>query len=136
MIARLIAGGVAWVAALVLFAALLQWSGSTPPQVTPALDGVDALSRSLNKTRLASDDPEHRRWTVTKSARALHEMVIQVTAERPERATDIARLLVDPVRDQYVEVLVYVRAVDQQRDPVVRRVEWTPHDGYQLWSYR
>jgi len=37
---------------------------------------------------------------------------------------------------EYVDILVYVRAVDQRRDPLVRRIEWTPRSGYVETSYR
>ena len=136
MIARLIAGGVAWVAALGLFAALLQWSGSQPPRITSELDGVDALSRAINKARLASQHPERTPWTVTKSAGALREMVVEVAAEHPERARVIAEAIIEPVHQQYVEILVYVYPINQRRDPLVRRVEWTPRGGYLETSFR
>jgi hypothetical protein len=135
VIARLLAGGVAWVAALVLFAASVQWSGSQPPRVTPALDGVDALSRAINQARLASSHPERTRWTVRKSAGALREMVVHVAAENPERARIIAEQIIDPVREQYVEILVYVHAIDEKRNPLTRRVEWTPRSGYLETSF-
>ena len=136
MIARLIAGGVAWVAALGLFAALLQWSGSAPTKVTPALDGYDPLSKSINQPRRASSDPERAHWTATKSVQALAEMVVEVTAERPDHAVAIARQIIEPAQRHYSVILVYVRAVDQKSDPVVRRIEWSPRDGYQQLTYR
>jgi hypothetical protein len=136
VIARLLAGGVAWVAALGLFAALLQWSGSATPKVTSALDGHDPLSRSINQARLASSHPERARWTATKSVQALAEMVVEVAAERPEEATAIARQIIEPAQRHYSVILVYVRAVNQQADPVVRRIEWSPRDGYQHLTYR
>jgi hypothetical protein len=135
VIARLLAGGVAWVAALGLFAALLQWSGSQPPRITSTLDGVDPLSRAINKARLASSDPNRARWTATKSAGALREMVVEVAAEHPEQARSIAEQIISPVQAHYVEILVYVHAIDQRRHPLVRRIEWTPRGGYQETSF-
>jgi hypothetical protein len=135
VIARLLAGGVAWFAALGLFAALLQWSGSRPPSITPQLDGVDALSREINIARLASTHPERRRWTARKSRGALREMVVEVAAERPERAREIAEQIIGPAQHRYVEILVYVRGTDERRNPRVRRIEWTPRGGYHETSY-
>ena len=136
MVSRLILGGVAWLSALLLFAALIQWSGSRPLRITSQLDGVDALSRAINHARLASTNSERKRWTVIKSAGALQEMVVYVAAERPERARLIAEQIIEPVQQQYVEILVYVHAIDETRNPLVRRVEWTPHGGYRETSFR
>jgi hypothetical protein len=135
VLARLLLGGVAWLVALLLFAALIQWSGSEPRRIMPALDGVDARSRAFNSTRLASSHPERERWTVTRSAGFLTEMVITVVAERPEQARTIAEQIVLPVASKYQEVLVYVRALDED-DPLVRRVDWTPRGGFVEMAYR
>ena len=135
MVSRLLLGDVAWLLALLLFAALIQWSGSRPPRITSELDGVDALSRAINKARLASTNPERTHWTVIKSAGALQEMVVYVAAERPERARVIAEQIIGPVHQHYVEILVYVHAIDERRNPLVRRVEWTPRDGYRETSF-
>jgi hypothetical protein len=136
VVGRLLLGGVAWLTALVLFAALLQWSGSAPPRLTTDLDGVDALSRAINDARLASSHPERLNWTVTKSATAMREMVVTVVAQRPDRARVIAEQIILPVRGHYEEILVYVRAIDERRDPVVRRIDWTPHGGFKEMSFR
>ena len=123
--------GLAWVAALALLGTLLQWSGSPAPKLTRDHDGVDVVARSLNETRRASTHPDRLRWTVTKGMAAMREMVIDVKAEQPEQALTIAEQIVTPkARAQYVEILVYVHAVNPQRDPVVRRVQWTPAGGY------
>lgn len=63
-------------------------------------------------------------------------MVVEVAAERPEQANAIARQIIEPARRDYSVILVYVRAVDQRSDPVVRRIEWSPRDGYQHLTYR
>ena len=137
MLPRLLLGGVAWLLALFLFGALIQWSGSATPRVTAAIDGVDPVSRSINQARLASTHPERLRWTVTRSASALREMVVYVSAERPQQARLIAEQIVTPVHEQqYQEILIYVSAVDPGRDPLVRRVEWTPRGGYRETSFK
>jgi hypothetical protein len=136
VLSRLLFGGVAWLLALLLFAALIQWSGSRPPHITSELDGVDALSRAINQARLASRNPERMHWTVIKSAGALQEMVVYVAAEQPEHARAIAEQIIGPVHEHYVEILVYVHAIDETRNPLVRRVEWTPRGGYRETSFR
>ena len=136
MLGRLLLGGVAWLMALLLFAALLQWSGSSSPRITADLDGVDALSRAINKARLASAHPERTHWTVTKSATAVREMVVTVAAERPDDARTIAEQIILPVRAHYEEILVYVHGVDQKHDSLVRRIDWTPRGGFQEMTFR
>ena len=130
MLARLVLGGVAWLAALLALGALLQWAGAAPPKVTPEMAGVDRLSRALNDARILSSHPARDRWTVAKSAGFLTEMVVEVIAERPEEAMEIARQIVLPVQDKYREILIYVHAVDSEADPVVRRIDWTPRTGF------
>ncbi|MGE0444590.1 MAG: hypothetical protein AB7P99_05130 [Vicinamibacterales bacterium] len=131
MFARLLLGGIAWLAALLALGALLQWAGTAPPRVTSGMAGVDRLSRALNDARLLSKHPARDRWTVAKSAGFLTEMVVEVIAERPgEDALEIARQIVLPVQDKYREILIYVHAVDSEADPAVRRVDWTPQTGF------
>ena len=135
MLAPLLLGGVAWLIALFLFGAAIQWSQSAPARLTPEISGVDALSRAINDARVASSHPERLRWTVTKSATFLTEMVVTVAAERPEHARTIAEQIVLPVRSKYREILIYVHAVDVERDPSVRRIDWTPARGFAELSY-
>ena len=129
MFVRLLAVGVAWLAALFLFAALLQWSGSRPPELGSHRDGVTALARSLNQSRPRSADGDYT-WTVTKATSALRELVVQVDAVDPSDARRIAEHLVAGIQAHYDEVLVYVQGLDTNRDPLVRRIEWTPRRGY------
>jgi hypothetical protein len=136
VLGRLLLGGAVWLTALLLLGALLQWSGASPPRVTPEMGGVDRLSRAINEAREASTHPGRMRWTVTKSATFLREMVVTVTAERPEEARAIAEQIVLPVRDKYEEILIYVHAVDEESDPLVRRVDWTPRGGFEEMSFR
>jgi hypothetical protein len=136
VLGRLALVGVAWITALGLFAALLQWSGSHPIELADSRDGVSALARSLNETRRASTDARRLEWTVTGARAAMHAMVIDVDAARPDDARAIAMELVPTIGKGYEEVLVYVSALDTTRDPVVRRVGWTPHGGYVESSFK
>ena len=135
MLAYLLLGGAAWLIALFLFGAVIQWSQSSSARITPEISGVDPLSRAINDARLASSHPERLRWTVTKSATFLTEMVVTVAAERPERARTIAEQIVLPVRAEYREILIYVHSVDESDDPSVRRIDWTPGQGFVELSY-
>lgn len=129
MFVRLLAVGVAWFTALGLFAVLLEWSGSPPPGLGSHRDGVTALARSLNQLRPVPSDEGHT-WTVTKATSALGGLVVQVDAVNPSDAPRIARRLVEGVQTEYDEVLVYVQSSDLTRDPLIRRIAWTPTRGY------
>jgi len=126
---RLLAGGVAWLSALFLFGALVQWSGSAAPELGTHRDGVTALARSLNQSRPRTSEGDHT-WTVTKATSALRELVVEIDAVTPEEAPGIARHLVERVKGDYDEILVYVHALDSRQDPRIRRIEWTPTRGY------
>lgn len=126
---RLTVVGLVWVAALALFAALLQWSGSPEPQIGADRDGVTALARDLNRARPETADGEVT-WTVTRATSALRALVVEVDAIDPDTAPDIARLLVNQAGEGYDEILIYVHALDRTRDPRTRRIEWTPRRGY------
>ncbi len=129
MLVRLFAGGVAWLAALALFAVLLQWSGAPPSTVDPSRDGVSALARALNDVRPTAAGGGHA-WTVTAAVAALGELVVHVEAVNPIDARLIAEVLIAEVRTRYDEVLVYVEPVNANASSTVRRVEWTPRRGY------
>jgi hypothetical protein len=129
VLVRLLGAGVAWLAAVISFAALLQWSDPPRPELLAARDGVSALARSLNAIRQHTAHGRYT-WTVTKAVSAHRELVIEVDALHPMDAPQIAERLVDAVSSRYDEVLVYVQALDKSREPLVRRIEWTPRRGY------
>jgi hypothetical protein len=131
VVGRLLIVGVAWLAALVLFAAMLQWSARPSYRPTPA---PNALAREL--TSLSVDSEGAPEWAVTRAMSAHHAMVLEIEAVHPERARNIAAEVVAPLRDRYEEVLIYVRAVDTAADPVVRRIQWTPRGGYVEHDYK
>jgi len=133
VLARLLVGGVAWLVAVILFAALLQWSGSPSVQLGSGRDGVSALARALNQLRPGPH--AEFSWTVTRATSALRALVIEVDALNPTDAQLIAECLVVGMGAQYDEVLVYVRARNTTRDPLVRRIVWTPRAGYRVSAF-
>jgi len=62
-------------------------------------------------------------------------MVVDVEADRPELALDIAGEIVEPLRGKYDEVLIYVRPTGNPGATVVRRIQWTPHEGFVESTY-
>lgn len=70
-------------------------------------------------------------WTVTRAYSAHHMMVVEVQTDMRTRASSIAAQIVEPLRDHYDEVLIYVRAPGQRDDDLAaRRIQWTRRTGY------
>ena len=126
--------GVAWLAAFGLFAALIQWS-ARPPRPSPTAPAVTDLVRALNKLESPAPNARREPWTVTRATSAHHVMVIDVEADKPEDARQIAGDIVDPLHGTYEEVLIYVRPTGSPANAIVRRIQWTPHDGFVETSY-
>jgi len=70
--------------------------------------------------------PPGPRWTITGSMGTHHMLVVNVTAHPSASLRDIGRSVVDPVRGQYDEILIYVRSGKS----TLRRIQWTPQHGY------
>jgi hypothetical protein len=130
---RLIAAGVAWLAAFSLFAAVVVWSAR--PRPTPTLPAVTDLVRALNKLETPDPHARHEPWTVIKAMSARRAMVIDVEADKPEDAQQIASVLIEPLRVKYEEVLIYVRPIGSPSNAVTRRISWTPGGGFVETSY-
>ena len=130
---RLLVAGVAWLAAFALFAALVVWSAR--PRPTPTPPAVTDLVRALNNLETPDPRVKHEPWTVIKAMSARREMVIDVEADKPQNARQIAGQLIEPLRAKYEEVLIYVRPIGSPADAVTRRIEWTPRDGFVETSY-
>jgi len=131
--ARLAVAGVAWLAALGLFAAIIQWSAR--PRPTPTPPAVTDLVRALNRMETPSPFARHEPWIVTHATSARHAMVIDVEADKPADARSIAEQLVSPLRAKYEEVLIYVRPIGSPVNSVTRRIEWSPGGGFIETSY-
>jgi hypothetical protein len=131
--ARLAVAGVAWLAALGLFAASIQWSAR--PRPTPTPPAVTDLVRALNRMETPSPFARHEPWIVTRATSARHAMVIDVEADKPADARRIAEQLVSPLRAKYEEVLIYVRPIGSPVHSVTRRIEWSPGGGFIETSY-
>lgn len=87
----------------------------------PATAAVDGPSEPL----LINDG-----WHIRNMATAHGAFVIEVEADDPSQAATIARALVEPTKDDYDEVLIYVNQRGGDSDLPDRRLQWTPRDGY------
>ena len=107
MVVRLLAAGVALLAVAVLAGAMLSL-------------------RSEQAVPEAADT-----WRVIGASSAHRVLVIDIEAERPEDASDIAVQIVDPVRSRdYEEILIHIYAEGSSTGTAVRRMQWTPLGGY------
>ena len=130
---RLLVAGVAWLAAIGGFAALIEYSAR--PRPTPTPPAVTSLVKALNKMTTPSPFARHEPWVVTRATSARRAMVIDVEADKPQEARKIAEEIVAPLRARYEEVLVYVRPIGSPHDGLTRRIEWTPRGGFIETSY-
>jgi hypothetical protein len=127
---RVVLFALAWVAAFAIFAAALQWSSRQTPRATAAANAGTALTRALNNVDRGSNRGRMPAWTVVGATSAHHVMVVEVEAQRAEQARAIAVQIVEPLRDRYEEVLVYVRRPGTSKELAARRIQWTPRGGY------
>ncbi|HEY6506789.1 MAG TPA: hypothetical protein VIY56_02175 [Vicinamibacterales bacterium] len=116
---------VTWAAGLLLFAAVLRWTGS--PRYPPRPPSTSALARSLN-----AGQPDDRawRWSVTHARASQGALVVEAVTLDPTEALSNAREIVEPVQSRYSEVLVYLRPPNAKGTLASRRVQWTRTGGY------
>ncbi len=65
-------------------------------------------------------------WKVTRRYSVLQALIVEVECRDRERAVEIAKAIVEPVKDSYGEALIYVRPVARTS---TRRVQWRKADG-------
>ena len=128
--ARLAWVALAWIAALVGLAAALHGSGSSRPLRPPA---STILARSINDAQRTSD--RRWRWSAISATSAVRQMVVHVEAFNVDDAHVIAAAIVEPRRDRFDDILVYVHRVGRGAQLAPRRVEWSRRDGYVLTRY-
>ena len=91
----------------------------------------------------ATDDPDragelrlvNEAWHIRNMATAQGTFVIEVEAEDPAQTEAITRALVEPIKDDYDEILVYVNKLDDESNLPARRIQWTPAGGYVEITY-
>ena len=98
---------------------------------------LDALPDRAPERAADPDEPSlvNEGWYVRNMATAHGAFVIEVEAEDPEQTETISRALIEPIKDDYAEILVYINRMGDDSDLPARRVQWTPRDGYVELSY-
>ena len=74
-------------------------------------------------------------WEITDMATAHGAFVIEVEADDPSRTEEIGRSLVEPIKGDYDEILVYINQRGDESDLPARRMQWTPAGGYVELEY-
>ena len=125
--------------------AVLNWNirrapvetGADAPPAELEIVTLDALPDQPPDRAADPDEPSlvNEGWYVRNMATAHGAFVIEVEAEDPEQTETISRALIEPIKDDYAEILVYVNRMGDDSDLPARRVQWTPRDGYVELSY-
>ena len=115
--------GVAWLAVFGLFATLI-----TRPAVTVTPASASGLARELNQKSHSAPGSRLAGWRVTDATSVRNVMVVKVDAAQPAQARQIAIQIVEPVRQQYDEVLIYLHRPGASS--AARRIQWSPRGGY------
>jgi hypothetical protein len=125
---RVVLFGAAWTAFLATLLFAVRGPGRAP---------VASVSTTLRQSSPAPPPPPPRAgarypgWTVTRSYSAHHMMIVEIETELPETARQIAAQVVEPLKDRYDEVLIYLRTPDSRQDDLpARRIQWTRRTGY------
>jgi hypothetical protein len=126
--ARVLLFGAAWT--LVLAALLFAFRRPVPPPLATVV--------TENRPAVLPPPPPPPRagtrfpgWTVTKAYSAHHMMVVEVETDMPDTARQIAAQVVEPVKDRYDEILIYIREPETPPENLpARRIQWTKRAGY------
>jgi hypothetical protein len=122
---RVLLFGAAWIA---LVGAVAVAISRPPPRAKASTETPHATSSSRAPAPHAGE--RHPGWIVTRAYSAHHMMVVEIEADgRPK--TPIAAQIVEPLKDRFDEVLIYIREAGQHaQDLPARRIQWTPRGGY------
>lgn len=113
-----------WIVGVALFAAAIRWTG--PGRHPPRPPTSSGLARTLN----AAEPGDRWRWSVTHAQASQGALVVEAEVIDLSEAMASARAIVDPVRSQYSEVLVYLRRSGAPGRFASRRVQWTSTTGF------
>ena len=114
----------------------LNWAVRRVPTPTdPAeVDEVAVDAGPTGATEISGDPDEpslvNDGWYIRNMATAHGAFVIEIEAENPTETETIARTLIEPIKHDYDEILVYVNQVGDDSDLPTRRMQWTTRDGY------
>jgi hypothetical protein len=70
------------------------------------------------------------RWSITQHLSAHHVLIAHVETDYLAEAVAISQQIADPIKDRYVEVLIYFHRPGRPDLLAPRRVQWTATTGY------
>jgi len=69
-------------------------------------------------------------WTSLGVTAAHAAMVMRITVDDGADPMSVAEEIVDPLKPNYVEVLIYVHDADHEAGMPIFRIQWTPRGGF------
>ena len=110
----------------------VNWALRRPPTAADSSDRPVAASAD---TLDHADQPRlvNQGWHIRNTATAHGSFVIEVESEDPTQTAATARSLVEPIRDDYDDILVYVNTPGSNLP--ARQMQWTPGGGYLEIAY-
>lgn len=113
----------------VVLAAVLGAMGAACGGPAPTAEQADAPGRP---TEMPLDNAQ---YSILEMATAHGAFTLEVEVDADADTTTIARQLVEPIQDQYAEVLVYFYDRAGDGELPMRRVQWTEGQGYSEVDY-
>ena len=104
---------------------VVNWVARREPTPTVSSDRPVAATPDASEPLLVNQS-----WYIRNMATAHGAFVIEVEAEDLAETEAIARALIEPIRDDDDEMLVYVKTLGDESDLPARRLQWTPGGGY------
>ena len=104
-----------------------------PPPLTPIVPFVETPRPPEPRHDIPRGAVPNSRtglWRLIGEVSAHSVLVLEVETDRLHEATSIAQQLVEPIKERYVEALVYFYPTGRSRTFAAKRVQWTPHAGY------
>jgi hypothetical protein len=124
---------VSWLVALAGLAAL--WVALTQLTPSPARATAYGSPTAPVRSRPAAPRTASGTWRVVEHLSAEHVAVIHVETDRLREARQIAVALVEPMKEDYAEMLVYFHRPGRRQQLPARRVQWSPYGGYTEMIY-
>ena len=110
-----------------------------PPPLTPAVPPIETPRPPEPRIDIlygaVREPPTGFGWRLIGQLSAHSVLVVEVETDRLHEAQVIAQQLVEPVKERYVEALVYFYRTRRPRTFAAKRVQWTPHAGYIKTSF-
>lgn len=117
---------VVWLIAVTFAAgvALVGYTLASGPVVAPQPMSIERLPATRH------DPNPWARWSVTEQIIAHHVLIATVETRYLGEARAITRQIVDPIKSNYAEILIYFHRPGRPDLLAPRRVQWTPRGGY------